>query len=326
MTTSSSRAWTLGALTLLGACGTDPAAPELVIRDATMGMGSPVVLGASADSVYWSVGSGNGPRLAAGGSLASLPAAGQPLGMASGSIAQVADHVLLVNDSSIVRASVAVPATKVANVPAESLTESDEAAPILVWSEGAKVSWGDGEALGTATLTKILHCDQLVITGSSIFVGATGTSEDRLLRIDRATSTVFPLSASSTHAMSFPGGGATGASYRGRLVGADAVGAAWLVEEVPAGATAASRTILVSYPAQGEPSVALEHIGASSAFFVDADAFYWQEGEVLLTAPRAGGAASILGHLPATAGAIEAGFVYYTKDGSILRLPLDGLD
>jgi len=311
----------LATLLAVGACGSSDATPEVVVADAAMGAGTPTVLGATADLVYWTVASGTGPRLVAGSALAALPADGQQLGSASGPIAQVGDHVLLATDGAIVRVGVALPAAKVASANAEALGESLDSVPVVVWTEGAVVSWGDGTS--SATLSKIVSCDHVRVTATSIYVDADGTSGRRLLRIDRGTGVVSPLAASATFAPSFPGGATDGATYRGRLVGADDVGALWLVEEIPAGASATARALLVLAPEQGAPSVLLEHVGAVTGFFVDADALYWQEGDALLTAPRAGGAASIVGHVPGTAGAIADGFVYFTADNAIERLALD---
>lgn len=309
---------------LLAACGTD-VSPELVVGDAAKGGGVPTVLGADPGAVYWSVGAGTAPKRIAGSALVDLPGEAQDLGTASGPIAQVADHVLFVMGGTILRADVVTPASKVATVTAEAIGESLDTAPIFVWTEGAVVSWGNGNVMNTATLTKVVRCDHIRVTATSIYIAAEGTSERRLLRIDRRTKTVFALSASSTHAASFPGGGASGATYRGRLVGADAIGALWLVEETAAGATSPARAILVSVPEDGEASVLLEHVTGATGFFAVGDALYWQERDALLTAPRAGGTASILGTVPGTAGAIDSDFVYFVDDSAIKRLPLDAL-
>ena len=312
----------LATLLALGACGSSAATPEVVVADAAMGAGTPTVLGASADSVYWAVASGSGPRLVAGSPLAALPAEAQQLGSASGPIAQIGDHVLLATDGAIVRVGVSLPAAKVASGTAEALGESLDSAPVVVWTEGSVVSWS-GEVTSSATLPKIVRCDHVRVTTTSIYVAADGTTERRLLRVDRATGSVSPLAASSAFAPSFPGGANATATYRGRLVGADDGGALWLVEEIPAGATVTARAILALVPEQGAPSVLLAHVGAVTGFFVDADALYWQEDDALLTAPRAGGAASIVGHVSGAAGAIADGFVYFTDDTAIMRLALD---
>jgi hypothetical protein len=311
-------------LLAVGACGSSGATPEVVVADAAMGAGTPSLLGATADRVYWTVASGTGPRLVAGSPLAALPADGQQLGSASGPIVEVGDHVLLATDGTIVRIGVALPAAKIASAKAEALGESLDSEPLVVWTEGAVVSWGDGTS--SATLPKIVRCDQVRVTATNIYVDADGTTDRRLLRIDRGTGFVSPLAASSTFASSFPGGAQDGATYRGRLVGADDAGALWLVEELPAGASATARAILALVPEQGAPTVLLAHVGAVTGFFVDAEAFYWQEADALLTAPRAGGAASIAGHVPGTAGAIADGFVYVTDGIAIERLALDTLE
>jgi hypothetical protein len=313
------------AAVLLGACGTD-AGPELVVRDAAMGAGVPTLLGADPGTVYWSLSTGSGPRQVAGSSLASLPAEGQQLGTASGPIAQAGDHVVFVTNGTVVRVGVATPPTKVATVTADALGESADPEPVLVWTEGAAVSWGNGDVMGSATLSRIVRCDHLRVTATSIYVAADGATERRLLRVDRKTGSVFPLTASNPHGASFPGGAAEGAVYRGRLVGADDAGALWLVEEIVAGATSPARAILVSVPEAGATSILLEHVSGASAFFTVADAFYWQERTALLTAPRSGGAAAIVGHLPGTAGAIDSGFVYFVDGNAIERLALDALD
>lgn len=318
------RAATLAVL-LLGACGTD-ASSELVVRDAAPGGGVPSLLGADRDSVYWSVSAGGAPTTVAGSSLDSLPAAAQELGTASGPIAQVGDHVVYATGGTIMRASIATAPAKVASVIAETLAESSDPDPILAWTVGGVVSWGNGDIMESVTLQRIVRCDHLRITATSIYVAADGTSERRLFRVDRKTGMVFPLSASSTHAASFPGGQASGAAYRGRLVGADEGGALWLVEETVAAATAPDRAILMSMPEQGDPEVLLEHVRGASAFITRTEAFYWQEGDALLTAPRAGGPASILHRVSGTVGAIDSGFVYYVDGTAIERLPLDGAD
>ncbi len=319
------RAATL-AIVLLGACGTDDASPQVVVRDAALGGGVPTLLGAHADAVYWSVSASSGPQLVAGASLRSLPADGKQLGMATGPIAQVGDHVIYSTDASIQRASMTSAPAKVASVVAEALGESADPDPVLVWTAGAVVSWGNGNATDSAMLSRIVRCDHLQITDTSIYVAADGASERRLLRVDRRTGAVSGLSASSTHAGSFPGGEVTGAIYRGRLVGVDDGEALWLVEETVAGTTSPDRAILLSVPDQGEPAVLLEHVNGASAFFTRAEAFYWQEGDALLAAPRSGGAASIVHQVTGTVGAIDSGFVYYVEGSAIERFALDGAD
>ncbi len=314
------------AIVLLGACGTDDVSPELVVRDAALGGGVPMILGAHPDAVYWSVSSGTAPKKIGGSSLSALPADGQELGMAMGPIAQVGDHVIYATDVSILRASVTSEPAKVASVVAEALGESDEANPVVVWTAGAVVSWGNGDAMDSVTLSRIVRCDHLRVTETSIYVAADGASERRLFRIDRRTGAVSGLTSSSTHAASFPGGETIGATYRGRLVGADAGGALWLVEEILTGATAPGRALLLSVPDQGDPEVLLPYVNGASGFFTRSEAFFWQEGDALLTAPRSGGAASIALRVTGTVGAIDSCFVYYVEGSAIERLALDGAD
>ena len=171
------------AAALLCACGTDASPPELVVRDAAMGAGVPTLLGADLSAVYWSISSGSGPKVVAGSSLSTLPGDGQQLGMASGPIAQVRDHVIYSNSGSILRVDVASPPAKVASVVAEALGESLDADPVLVWTEGPVVSWGNGDLMESATLLKIIRCEQVRITATNIYIGAEGISERRLLRI-----------------------------------------------------------------------------------------------------------------------------------------------
>ncbi|MBA3453034.1 MAG: hypothetical protein H0T42_08075, partial [Deltaproteobacteria bacterium] len=213
------RAATIAAL-LLGACGTDPGA-ELVVRDATLGAGVPALLGADPGVVYWSVSAAGAPKTVAGGSLATLPTVGEALGTATGGIAQVGDHVVFSSGGRILRASITSPAEKVASATAETLAESADPDPILVWTVGAEVSWGNGDIMESTTLVKVVRCEHVEVTATSIYVAAEGTNERRLFRIDRRTGVVDPLTASSTHGPSFPGGETVGAAYRGRLVGAD---------------------------------------------------------------------------------------------------------
>ncbi len=309
----------LAALLLLGACGTDGASSEVVVADCG---GAPSLLGVGSGAVFWTVRAGAGTQIS-GSSLASLPAERQSLGDAPGPVAQVGDHVLVANDGAIFRAGLAGPATKVLTAAAETLTESEDDMPTVAWTNGPNVMWGNGNAMSTAPLSKITRSTQLQITATSIYVGADGVSERRILRINRRTGDVTPLAASSTFAEMFPDGGKSGATYYGRLVGADATAGLWLVEERAAGATSAARAILVSIPEQGAPSVVLDRIGAVTAFFATTDGFYWQEGDALLSAPKSGGAAAIEAHIPGQAGAVADGFVYYATGTAIERLAVD---
>ncbi|HUS28509.1 MAG TPA: hypothetical protein VMZ53_08370, partial [Kofleriaceae bacterium] len=106
--------------------------------------------------------------------------------------------------------------------------------------------------------------------------------------------------------------------YEGRIVDADDSGALWLVEEMPSG-----RAIVVAEPVQGEASLVLPHVSRATGFFASAGSLYWQEGDELLTAPRAGGAASIVASLPGAAGAVADGYVYFVNGSAIERLPVE---
>lgn len=64
----------------------------------------------------------------------------------------------------------------------------------------------------------------------------------------------------------------------------------------------------------------------ASAFFTRDEAFYWQEDDALLTAPRSGGAASIAQRVSGTVGAFDSGFVYSVEGSAIERVALDGAD
>ncbi len=318
---SASRFAGLAAL-VLAACTDGSGTSELVVRDASLGGGTPAVLGVSQDAVYWSVGAGS-TRQAAGSSLATLPAEGKLLGTAAGPIVIAGDHLLLATADSILRADLGAAPRTIAKASAQSLGEAPGISGMVAWSTGPMVTWGELEDPVLATLPKVDRCDHMLITDASLYIAGDSTTERRLMRIDRATHLVLPRTDSKTYGAWFPGGAKEGATYRGRIVGATATGAYWLVEELPVGKTAATRAILVSVPDAGMSSVVLEHIGAVSAFFVSDDAFYWQEGDALLAAPLTGGAAAIAAELPGRAGAVVDGFVYYATGNAIERLALD---
>lgn len=314
------RAPVLVALLALGACGGSSASPEVVVADATLGGGSPTVLGASAAAVYWTVGAS--PRQLGGAALDPLPAEAMPVATLPGAAVAIGDHVVFADGAAIVRVGLADAPEQVVRDTAEAVGASDEAPPIVAWTQGPLVQWGNGDTHEMATLPKVVRCDHLRMTGTSLYVAADSMTDRRLMRIDRATSAVTPVAGSAVMADAFPGGAIDGATYRGRLVGADAIGAAWLVEETPAGATSPSRAIVSTIPEHGTATVVLEHVGAATGFFVTDDAFYWQEGDALLTAPRQGGAASIIAHIAGAAGAVADGFVYYADGGAVMRLAL----
>lgn len=309
----------LAAILVCGACGTDAASPELV---ATESAGPPTLLGVGAGAAFWTVSTGAAPQIA-GCSLDTLPAAPVSIAAAPGPIAHVGDHVLYATDTAILRGSLGAGPMKVRDAEAEAVMESDEADPITAWSTGALLLWGNGDEMNAARLSKVTRIDQIAITTRHLYVGGDGTSERRVFRIDRRTVEVTPLAASSTFAAMFPGAGAPGATYAGRLVGANDAGGFWLVEERAANASTPSRAILVALPVDGEPTVLLDRIGAVSGFFSTPEGFSWQEGDAILSAPASGGAATLVAHIDGRAGAVADGFVYYVNGTAIERLALE---
>jgi len=310
----------IGLLAALGACGGGGSGPtfEVVVPDATLNGAVPVVIGATADTVFWSASTGAGTTFVAGASVASLPAQGTQLATASGPVAPAGAHVLFVADQTISRVGIDGVAQRITTGAPDALAGSSDTVPVVVWTSGAVVSWGVDDMQTTATLTKIDRCDHARVTMQQIYVAADGPSGRRLLRIDQRTGDVTSITASSTWSTMFPGGGMAGATYRGRIVGADDSGALWLVEEMPSG-----RGIVVSEPLQGAPSVLLEHVSGATGFFASANGLYWQEGDELLTAPRTGGAASIIGSLPGRADAFADGYIYVTDGSAIERLRVE---
>jgi len=207
---------------------------------------------------------------------------------------------------------------RITDVDPDALAGNTLAPPLVTWTSGAVVSWGVDGMEGTTTLTRIDRCDHARVTGRSIYVATDGGSGRRLLRIDQQTAVITPVTSSNTWAPMFPNGGAAGATYLGRIVGADDEGALWLVEEMPT-----RRGIVVSLPVNGDPSVVLQHLSNATGFFVSETSLYWQEGDALLGAPRAGGAAEIVATLPGVAGAVADGYVYFTDGSAIERLPVE---
>ena len=312
MTTPSARA-SLAALLLVG-CSADPT-PETVVTDPGA---SPALLGASADAVYWTTGSTAARRIA-GASLDELPSAAMELVSTAGLAIHASDHVLATSGDNIVRASMATPATRVATTQgADALAESDGPVPRLVWTIGDQLSWGDGDVQGRATLNRTTRADHIRASANRYWVAADGSAGRRLLFVDRMTTASGVAASAARFADSFPGGAADGATYTGRIVDATDTSALWLVEELPS-----RRGVLVEVTPNAEAAVLLSHVQNAGAFFATDDALYWQEGTRLLTAPRAGGSASIAAELDGTAGAVADGFVYYvTPTGAIDRLAL----
>ncbi len=312
MTTRSATAAAIAAL-LVGCGGTESPAGELVVENA----GQATLLGASAAGLYWTAPGSGGTRVLAS-SLDALPGEPVELATATGPVVHVIDHVVLAKDGMVLRAQLDAPLARRATTNADALGEIDGPSPRVVWSLADKLSWGVNDAEHTVTLLRTMRVDHVRTTPRRIYAALDGTTDRRLIYIDLADNLVQNLTSSTEFASDFPHA-AAGATYKGRIVHVDDDGAYWLVEEAPS-----RRAVLVWLPARTpSPMVVLDTIQNVSGFFVTADAFYWQEKDALLTAPRAGGAASIATTLDGTAGAIADGFVYYvTKSGAIERLPL----
>jgi hypothetical protein len=310
MTTRSATAAAIAAL--LAGCGTDSTG-ELVVENA----GQATLLGASSAGVYWTAPGSGGARVL-GSSLAALPAEPQELAPATGAAEHATDPVILANAGALLRAQLDPPHARAALAPADAIGEIPGDTPRLVWTVADKLSWGMSDAERTLALVRTTRVDHVRTTPRRIYAAVDSTaSERRVVYVDLAEALIHNLTSSSAYASEFPGA-ADGATYQGRIVGADADGAYWLVEESPS-----RRAVLVALPARGEPTVVLDTIRGATGFFVTPDAFYWQEGDVLLTAPRTGGSATIAAELDGAAGAIADGFVYYvTPGGSIERLAL----
>lgn len=299
---------------VLGACSSpDAAAPEIVVANATMGAGTPTLVGATGSEVYWRAGS----TAIAGSSLDALPASGEMLGSTTGRVVHAGDHILLATPDQILTARIGQPAAKLLTATADTLAQGPVDDPLLAWSTGTMVSYGLVDKQTVATIPKITAVDALAISPHGVYVAGHGTSGDRLVRLDRRSGDLSTGTTTATSAALFPDGAPDGATYTGRLVGADDDGALWLVTEKPTG-----RAILVSVPDTGTPALLLSHMSNPSAFFVTPDAFYWQESDALLTAPRTGGSASIAAHV-SNAGAVADGYVYYVDGDAIMRAPVD---
>jgi hypothetical protein len=301
----------------LAACGDSAPEAEVIVRDASLSGSAPVVIGATANSVLWTATAGATTHLG-GASLASLPAEAVPLTTTAGPIAAAGDFIVFSDSDVVSRVGLDAIARRVTRGTAEAVAGSTDEVPVIAWTAGAVVSWGSTDVQVTATLSKIDSCDHAVVTARAIYAACDGATGRRLFRIEQETAVVTPLASSTTFATDFPGGGMTGATYRGRLVAADDDSALWLVEERPS-----ERAILVAEPAQGEPTVLLEHVMRASGFFASASALYWQEGNELLTAPRSGGPASIVTSLPGAAGAYADGYIYYVNGSAIERLRVE---
>lgn len=313
------RLFALLACGALGACG-EPAATssEVVVADATLGGAPPVVISATAGAVMWTSSPSAGMTHVGGASVATLPAQGQDLATASGPVAPAGDYVVFAASGRISRVTLGGAPERIVAVTPDALGGNEKVPPVSAWTSGGVLSWGVDSEEMTATLTRVDSCDHARVTSGDIFVAATTNGERRLLRVDQQTGAVAGVTSSTTWADMFPGGGMAGATYAGRIVGADDHGALWLVEEMPS-----KRGVLVDAPVQGETAVLLEHVMGASGFFASQDALYWQEGDELLTAPRTGGAASIVASLPGAAGAFADGYVYFVNGSAIERLRVE---
>jgi hypothetical protein len=304
---------------VLGACSDDATStPEVVIENASLGGTVPQILGATSTSLFWTASPTAASTLVGGAALASLPAQGSELASGSGRVAHAGEFAAFVADGAISRVDTAGTVQRVTRATPEALAANAAEMPVVAWTVGATVSWGVDDAQQTATFTKVDSCDHVRVSAHQIYVAADGASGRRLLRIDPRTAMITPMTSSSTWGPMFPGGVTAGATYRGRIVDADDDRALWLVEEMPGG-----RGIVVSEPVQGEASVLLEHISNATGFFASPTALFWQEGDELLSAPRAGGAASIVATLPGPAGAVADGYVYFVDGSSIARLRVE---
>jgi len=294
----------------------------MVVEQATTGTGTPAVVGASQNAVYWSVAQPNTTKVVLGSSLANLPGQASELGVSTGPIAAVGDHVVLATTKAILRTGVTTPEVGIASSAADAVGEGPDG--MLVWFADGKLQWGASSSEGSAML-RVARATTMFATAKRIYVAGlpSNSTDARLIHFDRATKTATTAAGSMELAERFPGGPIANAQYRGRLVGADDTGAQWLVTETPDEATSATRAILVSVPVTGEPTVLLDRIGAVSELFSTPDGFYWQEGDAILSAPKSGGSATLEAHIEGQAGAVADGFVYYVRGAAIERLALD---
>ncbi len=289
-----------------------------MVPDATLGGQMPRVLGASATTVFWSASSG-ATTLVGGVLLASLPVQGTQLATGIGPVAAMGDRVAFVSDRSVISlVDSAGVVQRVTDGSPETVGGSATAIPVVAWTVGSTVSWGVDANQQSVMLNKVTNCDHVRVTSEQIYLAVDGSGGRGLIRVEQRTGRIVPTSSSVSWATKFPGGATAGATYRGRIVAADDDGALWLVEEMPSG-----RGIVVSEPVVGEASVLLEHVSHAAGFFASADTLYWQEGDELLSAPRTGGAASIIATLPGAAGAFADGYVYFTHGTAIERLRVE---
>lgn len=294
--------------------GSDPSA-EVVVTDASLGGAAPHVIGATSSSVFWTAGSM--PSLVGGASIAKLPATGSQLASAAGPVAMAGDVVVYADSGRVLSIDAAGTRGAVSSAKPEAVG-GKAASAVFAWSVADALSWTIHDTQVNATLAKIDHCDHLRVTDQQIYAAADASSGRRILRIDQTSAAVTTVSVAGKWAASFPGGGMTGATYTGRIVDADDTSVLWLVEEMPS-----KRAILVTEPMVGDSVVVLDHVMNASGFFASPTDLYWQEGNELLTAPRAGGSASIVTSLPGEAGALADGYIYYVHGVAIERLRVE---
>lgn len=285
-----------------------------------MGTNVATVVGASADALYWSVSQPNTTKLVFGSSVDEGTAT--QLGVSAGPVAYVNDHIVLATSKAVLRTGLATPEAGITPITAGAVGESPDGS--LVWFADGQIQWG-AKAMEGSTMTRLSRANAIRTSANHTYVAGTiGTSTDwRLLRLDRGSDRPLTVATSMELAERFPGGAVANAAYRGSLVDADEAGALWLVTETPDEDSRPSRAILVSVPVEGEPKLLVEHMGSVTGFFATSDRLYWQEGDAVLSAPKAGGAATLEAHVTGQAGAVADGFVYYVNGTSIERLAVD---
>ena len=302
------------ALIATACSGSDPS-PEIVVADASLGGAAPHVIGATASSVFWTAGAM--PTLVGGAAVSTLPATGMEVASAGGPVAMAGELVVYGDSGRVLTIDAAGTRGGVSSATPDAVG-GNAASSVYVWSVADQLSWTIRDTQASATLTRIDHCDHMRVTSDQIYAIADNSTGRRLLRVDQHTSAVTQVSLALKWAASFPGGGMAGATYTGRIVDADDAGVTWLVEEMPS-----QRAILVTEPTVGDSAVLLDHVMNASGFFASPADFYWQEGDELLTAPRAGGPASIVTSLPGPAGALADGYIYYVNGMAIERLRVE---
>lgn len=304
------------ALVGLAACGSsgDEASFEVVVEDARLGGASPVLVGATSSTIFWRAGYAIG-----GAAVDTVPSTGSQLAIAaSAAIGQAGDFVAFVTDGRVSRVGADGMVARVAPGAPTVVGGNDLTPPVVAFVENMQLSWGPDDVQDTATLSRLTTCEQVLVTREQIYITGTANGGTRLLRVDQETGTVTTIATSIYRADLFPGGGQAGATYTGRIVDVSDDAALWLVEEQPS-----KRAIVVREPVRGDASVVLEYMQNATGFFASDTTLYWQEGETLLSAPRAGGSASIETELPGTLGAYADGYLYIANGNAIERLKVE---